>query len=140
MCEQVSHLTTPSGSTSSRCFLLLPCGPMRGEYCQHQPIRGGITCIPVSTNCPGCWLSRTKKSPSYLSSCSASFLIRGKMFYSFCQPRRDNTLKELMNYLDIGPWNHSSFDRIALCVIRLLGCCEGGMGRPGEGIPREGEI
>ena len=99
LCEQVSHLTTPSGSTSSRCFLPLPCGPMRGEYCQHQPIRGqycqhqpirgGITCIPVSTNCPGCWLSRTKKSPSYLSSCSASFLERRnlkKMFYFFCHP------------------------------------------------------
>ena len=51
-----THLTTPSGSTSSRCFLPIPC-------------------IPVSTYCPGvCWLSRTRKSPSYRRSSSASFL------------------------------------------------------------------
>ena len=37
--------------------------------------QASITCIPVSTNWPGCWLSLTKKSPSYLRSCSASLLM-----------------------------------------------------------------
>ena len=52
-------LTTPWGSTSSRCFLPLPC-------------------IPVSTYWPGLpWLSRTKKSPSLTNSSSASLLEIG---------------------------------------------------------------
>ena len=47
-------LTTPSGSTSSRCF-------------------GRPQCMPVSTYCPGLVvLSRTRKSPSRTRSFSAS--------------------------------------------------------------------
>lgn len=47
-------LTTPSGSTSSRCL-------------------GRLQCIPVSTYCPGLVaLSRTRKSPSRFSRFSAS--------------------------------------------------------------------
>lgn len=52
-------LTTPSGSISSRCFLLL-------------------SCIPDKTNCPGVVVdSRTKKSPSLCNNRSASALLIG---------------------------------------------------------------
>lgn len=52
-----ARLTTPSGSTSSRCL-------------------GSPQCMPVSTYCPGLVvLSRTRKSPSRTRSFSASRLL-----------------------------------------------------------------
>lgn len=52
-----ARLTTPSGSTSSRCL-------------------GRPQCMPVSTYCPGLVvLSRTRKSPSRTRSLSASRLL-----------------------------------------------------------------
>merc|ERR1719470_244779 len=85
-------LTTPSGSTSSKCFLPCPC-------------------IPVSTYCPGDpWDSRTRKSPSCLSSCSASFL-------------------------DIGPWNQSSLESWVLWARPCTDWVGGGGGGAGGGDP-----
>lgn len=61
------HLTTPSGSTSSRCL-------------------GCPACMPVRTYCPGLvTLSRTRKSPSARSSFSAALRLIWPWYQGSCR-------------------------------------------------------
>ena len=79
-------LTTPSGSTSRRCFLTPPC-------------------IPVNTYWPGePWDSRTKKSPSWNT--RWKFLISIQKLMTYREVRSYHSVANV-TYLSSGMWNHA---------------------------------